>query len=214
MGYCDPKWISDYTYLGVLNYLTTTPVVAAPVASQAVQPCLLVWGSMRDGQLTLNPVFQVNTRPKLPQRSGPYTIEARAEDGSTMFVHSFSPAEVADLPGSHQSFAFAIPLASAQAERLGSLRLRGNGQEAVLTASPAAAPSSTGPALRRVATGRVGLHWNHLAYPMVMVRDVETGEILSLASGGSVELPTSKRQVELVLSNGVKSVRQRLPVGP
>jgi hypothetical protein len=215
MGYCDPKWISGYTYSAVMDYLTTNPmVVGNPSASQAVQPCLLVWGYIRDGQLTLHPAFQVNTRPTLPGRAGPYTIEARAEDGSTLFAQSFSPSEVADLPDGHESFAFTIPLASAQAARLTSLHLRGQGRETVLSAVRAAlgAQPSTPAAARSVAAGRVALTWDNRAYPMAMVRDAETGEVLSLAEGGSLELATSKGQVDLVLSDGVRSLAQRVRV--
>jgi hypothetical protein len=220
MGYCDPKWISDYTYSGVLDYFTSSPMVAGTdAASQAVQPCLLVWGSIRDGQLELKPAFQINARPRLPGRSGPYTVEARAEDGSTLFAHSFSPSEIADLPGSHQSFAFAIPLAEARAQRLASLRLRGQGQELVVTpssgaAAQAAAQAADQPALRRLGTGRVALDWNHRAYPMVLVRDADTGEILSIADGGQVQLPGASRQLDLVFSDGVRSFRRQVPVTP
>jgi hypothetical protein len=216
MGYCDPKWISTYTYSAAMNYLTTSPMVAgSSPASRAVQPALLVWGYIKDGQLTLHPAFQVNTRPSLPRRAGPYIIEARAEDGSSLFSYSFSPAEVADLPGSHQSFAFAIPLAPAKAARIASLRLRGGGREAVLSPARASAgaQSSTGPALLKAGAGRLTLRWDHRAYPMVMVRDAETGEIMSLADGGNIELPTSK-DVDLVLSDGVRSVVKRVPVSP
>jgi hypothetical protein len=215
MGYCDPKWISDYTYSGVLDYFTAGPVVAGTSgASEAVQPCLLVWGSVEDGRLTLQPAFQVTTHPRLPAQPGPYSVEAKAADGSSIFVHSFSPSEVADLPGNHRSFAYAIPVAAAQAERIASLRLQGNGQEKVVTASSPMSPRlSDRPALRQEGTG-IGLRWNHLTYPMVMVRDAGTGEIMSLASGGAVQLPATSRRVELVLSNGVRSFRTQVTVGP
>ena len=217
MGYCDPKWISSYTYSAVMNYLTTSPMVAGTTsATQAVQPCLLVWGYIRDGQLTLHPAFQVNTRPTLPTRAGPYTIEARSDDGSTLFAHTFNPAQVADLPGSHQGFAFTIPLAPAQAARLASLRLHGNGRETVRSPSrlPAGAQSPMATTLRRVGSGGVALGWDQRAYPMVMVRDAKTGQVMSLADGGSVQLPTSQRQVDLVLSDGVRSVVKRMTVAP
>jgi hypothetical protein len=212
MGYCDPKWISSYTYSAALNYLTSTPLLqGTSFAGQAIQPSLLVWGNIRDGQLTLNPAFQINTRPRLPGRAGPYTIEGRAADGSTLFTQSFSPSEVADLPGSHQSFAFAVPLSSAQAARLTSIHLRGHGQETVRSthrAGPGATTQAAG--LRRVAPGRVSLEWDHRTYPMVMVRNSETGEVMSLAEGGRIELPTSRGQVDLVLSDGVRSVVKRV----
>jgi hypothetical protein len=217
MGYCVPKWISNYTYSAVLDYLTTNPVIAGTQqASAPVQPCLLVWGYVRDGRLTLNPAFQVTTRPSLPGVSGPYTIEGKAEDGSTLFSQSFSPAEVADLPDSHQSFAFSIPLGTAQQNRLASLHLRGHGRETVLSSRPAPAGTQTAaaPAIRRIASGVVALKWDHGAYPMVMVKDAETGEVMSIAEGGTIELPTAKRQIDLVLSDGVRSVLKRVPVNP
>jgi hypothetical protein len=45
---------------------------------------------------------------------------------------------------------------------------------------------------------------------MVLVRDGETGEVLSLAEHGSVEVPASKGQLDLVLSDGVRSVVKRV----
>jgi hypothetical protein len=47
-----------------------------------------------------------------------------------------------------------------------------------------------------------------------MVRDPETGEVLSLARGGAVRLSSFKREVDLVISDGVKSRAQRLAVSP
>jgi hypothetical protein len=49
---------------------------------------------------------------------------------------------------------------------------------------------------------------------MVMVRDAETGEVLSFARGGSVEVSSFKREVDLVLSDGVRSRVKRVPVMP
>jgi hypothetical protein len=220
MGYCDPKWIGDYSYTGVLNHRIANPLVMSAEATQPVQPSLLVWGHIRDGELVLEPSFQVNTRPRLPDHPGPYSIEARAEDGTTLFALSFAPNEVADVPGSRQNFAFAIPLPAAKAARLSSLRLAGRGREAVSMASvSSAAPVRAGVQsdsveVRRVGAGRVALRWNAGAHPVVMVRDAETGQVLSFARGGAVELSISKRQVDLVLSNGLKSRSRRVRVGP
>ena len=220
MGYCDPKWISDYSYKGVMNFRIANPLVASAITEQPVQPSLLVWGHIRDGELVLEPSFQVNARPRLPQNSGPYSIEAQAEDGSTLFALSFAPNEVADIPSRRQNFAFAIPMSAAKAARLSSLRLAGRGREAVSMARvPSAAQARAGGQsdsveVRRVGAGRVGLRWNAAAHPMVMVRDAATGQVLSFARGGDVELPISTRQVDLVLSNGLKSRSRRVRVGP
>ena len=61
-------------------------------------------------------------------------LEARAEDGSSLFDLAFAPSEIADLPGNQQSFVFAVPISDAAAARLTTLRLSGGGREAVRTA--------------------------------------------------------------------------------
>jgi hypothetical protein len=225
MGYCAPQWIGDYTYKAVMNYLISPPPSAPLIAAggtQAVQPSLLVWGHIRNGEMVLEPAFQVNTRPSLPRRPGPYSVEARAADGSSLFNLSFTPSEIADAPGTQQSFVFAVPFSDAQAARLASIRLTGHGREALRTAAAPAAPGkqlnsaakAEAPRVRRVAGGKIGVQWDALAHPMVMVRDAETGEVLSFARGGSVQVSSYKREVDLVLSDGVKSSVRRVPVTP
>jgi hypothetical protein len=220
MGYCDSKWISEYTYSAVMNYLGSgSPLVHGGSASLAVQPCLVVWGHIRNGELVLEPAFQVNTRPNLPRQAGPYSLEGRASDGSPVFSLSFAPSEIADAPGNQQNFVFAVPLSSARASRLASLHLSGGGRPAVL----AAATTVTGAQptiplekveVRRAGAGKVGLRWDARAHPMIMVRDTETGEVLSLARGGDAQLSTLKGHLDLVLSDGVKSRVKRVAVAP
>jgi len=223
MGYCNLKWISDYTYKGILDYLSPPgPLVTSSATSQAIQPCLLIWGHILDGEMVVEPAFQVNTRPSLPERAGPYSVSAGREDGTILFNVSFAPKEIADLPGGQKSFAFAVPLSDARARQLATLRLSGRGREMVRRAQPAAVTGvqptpGVKPLLtevRRSPGGGVGVRWDARAHPMVMVRDAETGEVLSFARGGSVELPGSRRELDLVFSDGVKSSLKRVPVTP
>jgi hypothetical protein len=217
MGYCDPKWISDYTYRGVLNYLLAPSLPQTSVASQDVQPCLLVWGHVRNGELALEPAFQLATRPSLPARPGPYSLEARADDGTILVALSFAPEEIADARQDQQNFIFAVPLSTARAARLSSIRVAGRGREAVMsaaiTATPGVQPRETAD-VRRVAGGRVSLRWDSRAHPMVMVRDPDTGQVLSFARGGDTQLSTQKGQVDLLFSDGVKSRMKRVSVAP
>ena len=210
MGYCPNKWISDYTYQGMLSYLLSPSPPQTGVASQSVQPCLLVWGHIRNGEVVLEPAFQVNTRPSLPAQPGPYSLEARSDDGSTAFALSFAPNEVADAGGSQQNFAFAVPMPASRAARLSSLRVTGRGHEVLALGQSAGAPDSA--TVRRVGGSRVALRWDASAHPVVMVRDAETGQVLSFARGGDVELSTTKSQLDLVFSNGVKSHLKRIRV--
>ncbi len=222
MGYCDPKWIGDYSYKAILNYLSpTSPLVASSVISGDVQPCLLIWGHIRNGEMVLEPAFRLNTRPSLPGRSGPYSVSAAGENGATLFNFSFAPKEIADLPGGQKNFVFAVPLSDARARQVATLRLGGPGRQTVRRAQ---LPVSAGPqgagarppsaSVRRLASGGTGIQWDARTHPMVMVRDARTGQVLSLARGGTVQLPGARQEIDLVFSNGVTSSARRVPVTP
>jgi len=113
-----------------------------------------------------------------------------------------------------------VPLPSASIGRISTLRVVGQGRQAVRSVAAAEAsrdaqfkagalPDSVD--LRRSAGG-VRLRWNARAHPMVMVRDAETGEVLSLARGGEVHVATAKGELDLVLSDGVRSRAKRVRV--
>jgi hypothetical protein len=215
MGYCDPKWIGEYTYRGVMNYLLAPSPPVLGVANQPEQSTLLVWGHIRNGVPTLEPAFQVNTRPSLPGRGGPYTLTGHATDGGTLFTFSFTPNRVADATENRENFAFAVPLSSTRAARLASIRLSGRGRETVLAATQVAgAATAAAVEVSRAASGGVALRWDATAHPMILVRDPATRQVLSIARGGDVELATARPQLELIMSNGVRSRVQRMRVAP
>ena len=135
MGYCSNEWISDYTYTGVLNFRAAETDVAAGFA-QAMQPCLLVWGRIVNGEPVLEPSFQIVTRPSLPTAPGAYRVEGTAADGSRLFGLSFTPVAVADDPHGDAHFAFAVPLQPDRAARLDRVRLSAPGARAGLASRP------------------------------------------------------------------------------
>jgi hypothetical protein len=106
-------------------------------------------------------------------------------------------------------------LDDAVAARLESLRLAGPGIQPVASArSPesrrlGAVIDAVG---IRPTAGGAALQWDAAAHPMVMVRDPDTGEVLSFARGGRVEVQTGKRALDLVVSDGVRSRQTRLTV--
>jgi hypothetical protein len=51
----------------------------------------------------------------------------------------------------------------------------------------------------------VSLAWNAARYPLVVVRNAHTGEILSFARNGVASIETPSRDLELTLSDGVAS---------
>jgi hypothetical protein len=176
------------------------------------QPCLLVWGRIENGRAVLEPTFQITTRPRLPRAAGPYTVEARGSDGSGIFRISFEATPTGDDTRGSKHFAFAIPLDQARAAQLGSVRLTGPGIQ-VAAVTQAAKRLQRGAAQDTVTVrgevGAVTLQWDPAAHPMVMVRDPDTGGVLSFARGGNARVLTGKNAVDLEVSNGVQSHRVR-----
>jgi hypothetical protein len=211
MGYCNAPWVSDYMYERVLNFRATHQSVAA--ISGRTQPSLLVWGRIVNGQPVLEPVFQVMARPSLPSGPGPYAIEGSSTDGTRLFGFSFDAVSVADGPQSSQHFAFVVPLDEARAVQLQSVRLSGPGGRMSARTSAAAAPSNRAAASDEISVQAesqgIRIRWNPSAHPMVMVRDPDSGQVLSFARGGDVRVGTEKRQVDLDVSDGTRSYRVR-----
>ena len=213
MGYCSGAWISDYTYKAVLAYRGLSGVSA--YASQQAQPSLLLWGRIVDGKPVLEPAFQVTTRPVLPSRPGPYRIEGLTAAGGTLFDLSFEALQVADDPSGSRHFAFAVPLDQTRAAQLQNLRLTAAGSPAAVRTRPAPQLRVGKPAdlirAQRTPNG-VRLQWDSTVHPMVLVRDPDTGEVLSFARGGEVEVGTSKAAVDVTVSDQVLSHRSRVEV--
>ncbi|HUR93497.1 MAG TPA: hypothetical protein VMY76_02865, partial [Gemmatimonadales bacterium] len=214
MGYCGNPWISDYTYEGVLAYRAGAQAAMAAAASQASQRCLLVWGRIVNGRPVLEPAFEIVTRPSLPKRPGAYSVEGAAGDGSPVFAISFDASAVIDGQNEARQFAFAVPLADGMADRIGRLRLTSPSGEvaAARVAASSSAARSGAEVEARAAGDGVTLRWDAAAHPMLMVRDPETGEVLSFARGGTAEIATGKAELEVVLSDRVGSRTLRVPV--
>jgi hypothetical protein len=204
MSYCHPEWVSDYTYLGVLNFRGSTPAVQT---AQLVGSGLLVWGRIRDGQVILEPAFMVEAPARLPARPGPEQITGLDAAGNRVFSLSFAGELVPDLPsGEERQFAYVVPLSEGDRTRLAGLRLTGRGLTALR--APTAALRASGAASSPAVTAtRVGgdteLRWDR-AWPMAIIRDARTGEILALARDGSSRV-SAGGGVRVDLTDGVMS---------
>jgi hypothetical protein len=213
MGYCfQNPWISDYTYRAVMDFRQANS--GSAVASAVPQPSVLIWGRIENGRPVLEPAFQIVTRPSLPQRPGPYSVTATAADGTQLFTLSFDAVVAADGPQGSGHFAFAVPLDQARASRLANLRLAGPG--GMVANSRTSASLQTGAAEAPVSARREGqsvvLQWNGSVHPTIMVRDPDTGEVLSFARGGNARVWTGKGELDLELLDGVKSQRVRVAI--
>ena len=147
MSYCNPDWISDYTYLGVLAYRGTAPDVEPSAAAVAAPGRgLLVWGRVVAGNVILEPAFFVDAPARLPTRAGPHRIEGLDAAGLPLFSLGFDGEVVPDLPrGEERHFAFVVPLGPAEEARLARLRLTGHGLTALRGAAAEAGRARPGP---------------------------------------------------------------------
>jgi subtilase family serine protease len=213
MSYCGPQWISDYHYRKALTYRGTA---AGAPSTGAAGPALLVWGRVEGGRVVLEPAFELVARPTLPDAPGPYRVEGLTPDGRLLFSLPFAGRALAHGSGADRHFAFAVPITWRDGE-VATLRVSGPRGQAVARAAPAAVSGAAGPApaaASRAAPDRAVVRWDAAAYPMAMVRDAATGEVLSFARGGSVVLHTPAAELELVLSDGVRSTASRIRVAP
>lgn len=105
MGYCSPRWISDYHFTKALAYRVEEESLLRP--GGAPEPVLLLWGSVDRGVLQLEPAFALDAPPVLPAEPGPYQLEGVTEVGRRLFSLDFGLTEVSQ-GGGH--FSFAVPM--------------------------------------------------------------------------------------------------------
>jgi hypothetical protein len=225
MGYCTNPWISDYNYVGAMQWRAENPApdvasasIAGLTADASPRTTLLVWGRVEGGQLVLEPAFSVVTRPSVPREGGPYRVEGIARDGRTLFSYSFAGETPADAPDpSARHFAFAIPMDDATQAELASIRLKGPGAASAIM-QPSLAPGGIAAAVNtidatRPASGAVRVQWGAQGARMALIRDRRTGEILSFARGGNAQIRTQAADLDVILSDGVRSAKRELRVG-
>jgi hypothetical protein len=224
MGYCNSPWISDYNYVGAMDWRASNSAGDVTSATLGLRQdatprqSLLVWGRVERGQLVLEPAFSLVTRPSLPVEGGAYRIEGIARNGRSLFSYSFAGEQPADAPdATARHFAFAIPMDAATQSELASIRLSGGGSAAA-TMQASLAPDGISAAVSSVqatsaVVGTVDVRWSAQGARMAMIRDRRTGEVLSFARGGNARLRTRSADLEVIVSDGVRSAVRQVSVG-
>ena len=167
MSYCEPAGISDFHFTSALDYRDA--ISASAMARPAASPreTLLLWGSIRDGELRLEPVFEWTAPVKLPESPGPYRLVGTDAAGRILFQLSFSPDETGD---GDMGFLFAIESEADWAATLATVTLAGP------EGSFVADGSGRGAIITDRATGRIvsiARDWNEvlnrdIAFPRVL----------------------------------------------
>lgn len=216
MGYCNPDWISAYTYAAVLAYHAGNPFsAAAALRGGYARRGLLVWGRVQHGEVILEPTFEVDAPPTLPQRPGRHRLQGFGALGEVLFDLSFDGERVADHPdGAAEHFAFVVPFGMMGGAQPSRVRLDAGNRHAEFSATTQAAATTGAPIVQRVSTRAVRVRWNDGATRGVLVRHPTTGDILAFARGGDAIVYTGESTLDLVTSDGVRSTRRRVSVAP
>jgi hypothetical protein len=129
-------------------------------------------------------------------------------------------------------FAFAVPLPPGGASRVARLTVRGAGEfversstDGIPASADFSGSSSAGVAsasvnsaaaaavsARAVSADMVQLSWDSTRFPAVAVRNAVTGVLLAVGRNGQTTVRTSARELDLLVSDGVKSFVQRVVV--
>lgn len=224
MSYCY-GWISDYTYRGVIEHREDVDgganATGSPTASErgprtTEGEALLLWGRITADGLVLEPAFRVTAARMPAVNDGSYRVEMLDGDGAMLADWRFDPIPLDHSAEEH--FAFLAPMAGMGIDRLERLRVVGPAGEAVRTASVPADPPGAERAPANVETRRVADHyrldWDAASFPAALVRDPETGRVLSIVRGGRASVPGRLDRVDLVLSDGVRSRTLRVDLEP
>lgn len=148
MSYCEPQWISDYTYKALYNALRATTTAAASAAAQA---SLFIRGAIgSDGTATLAPVYSVTGVPDAAPNSSDYRVEFLDAAGN---VVASQPVAVSEMEQPH-----VVALSQGQlVQQTNALAMRGMDTRAPLLAVNAmiAAPAQPFSSMRLVRAGSV-----------------------------------------------------------
>lgn len=205
MGYCEPKWVSPYTWGRILDWRAAAPsVMATPVAQGGAEDGLVVWGRLTPDGLILEPAFRsVPTAQGAPQ-PGSWLVEGFDRAGMLLFRQPFAPMEVPHLPGGREEhFAMVLPLGAARADRIARLRVSSplHVVERVSGWTPAVVEPDA--EVRAMQAGARRVTWREERYPMVIVRDAASGEILGFGRGGALDVLSGAARLDLQFSDGV-----------
>lgn len=206
MSYCNPSWVSDYTYERVQTYLENKPPSA--LVAQGDEPLMLVAGRIdTDENVELRPVQRL-TAPAVRLPDGPYTLRLVRADGSIV-DHAFGTEQVDEVDERH--FTLLVP----DVGPLLGLEVRRGDRVLHARAAPV---SSMLPAFAPEIVekdGALHLRWDARAHPTARVAHVGAARTtLGLwLTGGEATLPLEGLErggeLELGLSDGMNSMTWR-----
>jgi len=225
MGYCGNQWISAYNWSLALNYRNNSnnAIVQPSASAQAVANTdrLLVWGTITDGRVQIEPAFRLagagvdNPTPLSTDRT--VRIDAVDGDGRVLASTVAAAPPIDHAERDVRSFAATLRLTPEQHAAITSVNvsdvrspLASGTRQRSVAAAVAAAQSATSPRVTRANANQLRVEWDARRYPRAIVRNPRTGRILSFLSETGSTVAWSGGDVEILLSDGVRTRAERI----
>ncbi|GIK58081.1 MAG: hypothetical protein HND44_10155 [Chloroflexi bacterium] len=170
MSYCEPAWISDYTYIGIYNDQQANGFAA--MNDMAVDSLIVSASLSADGAVTLAPSYAFASYPAADGGSD-YRVELLDENGNILVSHPMQLREAEEEEVSARELTAVLPLPTTAAA---TLRLM-HGNEVVASRSlsnPAAFGPQTATAVRQ--GNRITLTWGLVNTPAVVRLSPDGGQ--------------------------------------
>jgi hypothetical protein len=171
MGYCDPQWVSDYTYKGL--YTDQRANGASMLAAAA--PGLFIRGTFTaTGQVTLKPVYALNLPLTALPATSDYQVELLDAQDQVVATYPVPVLEASNEGGSAQAIGAVVPR---PAQTVARVRLVRAGQTAAQRAlAPAGVTIQSTPTVTREPGGLMTLTWDAATMPALVRYTADGGQ--------------------------------------
>lgn len=206
MGYCQPTWVSPYTYEAWFD----DQVAAGDVVSLPVQDSLLLRASFDEaGMPVLHPLYSLPASPDAPPLSSDYAVEF-VDAGGKMVASQ----KLAVLQAESQAHSLRLinTLLARPAQPFSSLRLLYRGQALLEKKFESSLAPDGAPRIATDPAGQISLNWTMALQPALVRVSSDGGrswETLAIDQRGGelllrpAELPTGELLFEIRLSDRV-----------
>jgi len=228
MGYCGNVWTSDWTWSKVMTYRQASNMQAMAFAeAHAPAEGLLVWGRVVDGRVMLEPSFRVTAMITPQPTMASHHVQLMDATGATLLDAPIN-AELVDHTDAQEERQFAVVLPWSESLEQSLARVRVSDVRQPLASAERVTVGVSAPSAGSAAVGRMQaslpepqsqvtivdgararVRWDTRAYPLAMVRDAATGEVMGFVRRADQMVTTNGRRIDVVYSDGVRSVVRR-----
>ncbi len=107
MSYCDPAWLSDYTYIALYNDQIINGAAIAPTSAESM---VVVAGLADDGAVTLTPTYAFTSYPSTAAESD-YQVQLLDKAGNVLLTQTLKVREAVEEGVSGRLLTAVLPLA-------------------------------------------------------------------------------------------------------